>query len=135
MECAISFGVSSMRGTVRQAALLEIWIASYTVPRNILQQLFDRRIPGTVSDMACDLLAPMPLQTTNHKSQRYVHRLLDTPQSGHPSHTLFKIFMDDYVRLINTSPSRLSATLFVDDVVLVAKSMADIQKRLRLSIE
>lgn len=132
-DCAIAFAVNNMRCPLRHAALLDIRKAYDTLPRNILQSLVDRHIPSPLSSMIRVLLAPVALRTKDQVSERWVSTLSGTPQGCPPSPTLFNIFMDEYIRTINASPRKLLATLFVDDVALLANSMADLQHGLDLS--
>lgn len=55
------------------------------------------------------------------------------PQGDAPSPYLFNIFMDDYLGTINSEQSRGLATLFVDDMLLVAKTIVDMQRLLQTS--
>lgn len=132
-ECAIAFAVSQLRHKLPRAALLDIKKAYDMVPRDILQRLADDKLPPELSIMIRPLLAPMRLQTKGQRSTHSVCTLAGVPQGCPPSPTLFNIFMDTYIKHMNTAPDRSLVTLFADDVKLLARTLANMQTALDMS--
>lgn len=75
----------------------------------------------------------MRLQTKGQRSPHSVCTLAGVPQGCPPSPTLFNVFMDTYIKHMKTRPYRSLATLFADDVMLMARSVADMQAALIMS--
>lgn len=126
-ECAIAYAVNQRRRLIPRTALLDLRKAYDLVPRHILQQMLDARLPSNLSTMLRPLLAPMTLTTLFQRTTATVRTLAGTPQSCPPSPTLFNIFMYSYLEVINTRPCVLRASSFVDDALLLAKTLANMQ--------
>lgn len=132
-ECAIAFAVGQLRRKLPKAALFDIRKAYDVVPRAILQRLVDEKLPPELSLMTRPLLAPMRLQTKGQRSTHSVCTLAGVPQGCPPSPTLFNLYMDTYIEHMNKTPDRSVATLFADDVKLLASTLVHMQNALDMS--
>lgn len=74
----------------------------------------------------------MLLLTKNQKQPSGFITRVGMPQADAKSPGLFNIFMDELLLVINTSPSKGIATLFVDDVLLLARRLIYMQKIMRV---
>lgn len=126
-ECAIAFAVNMLRRRYPNAAVLDLRKAYDCVPRHILQRMIEARLPPDLSTMIRPLLWPMRLRTKRQKSENTISTRAGMPQGDPPSPILFTIFMDCYIRSVNTSPDRGLVSLFVDDVLVLARSLSAMQ--------
>lgn len=133
-ECAVTFAVNNLRKRLPYAVLLDLRKAFDCVPRHTLQMMVDQRLPTGLSNMFRPLLWPMRLKTKHQKASRSILTLAGVPQGDPPSPQLFNIFMDSFLTRINTSPTKGIASLFVDDVLLLARAGAEMQQLLNTSI-
>lgn len=127
-ECAIAYAVNKMRQNLPFAALLDLKKAYDCVPRARLQQMLDKRLPSLLSTMLRPLLWPMTIKTKHQTSSTCIRTLAGVPQGDAPSLQLFNIFMDHFLEQISTSPRQGVASLFVDDVLIIARAAKEIQK-------
>lgn len=68
------------------------------------------------------------------ETNAYVITLVGMPLGDGPSPDLFNIFMDDLLVTINTQPRRCIASLFVDDVLLLSRTLMDMQHILNTAV-
>lgn len=129
-ECAICYASNTVRRELPMAAILDLRKAYDSVPRQLLQTMLDEQLPAALSTTFRPLLAPMVLRTKHQLSNIRVRTLVGMPQGDPPSPYIFNLFMDDYIRMINVKVSRGLATLFVDDVLILARSLLDMQRLL-----
>lgn len=132
-ECAVAFAVNNMRRHLPYAVLLDLRKAFDCVPRHTLQKMIDQRLPTGLSNTVRPLLWPMRLQTKHQKSPRSILTLAGVPQGDPPSPKLFNIFMDSFLHHVNTKPDKGLASLFVDDVLLLARARTEMQNILNTS--
>lgn len=74
------------------------------------------------------LFWPMRLRTKHQTLDTTVLTRAGMPQGDPSSPILFNLFMDSYIQRINTKPQREVVSLFVDDVLMMAKSLPGMQK-------
>lgn len=74
------------------------------------------------------LLLPMVLRTKHQRINRTVYTRAGRPHGEPPRSTLFNIFMDTCINAMNKSPSTQFATLFVDDIRLLARTLQQMQR-------
>lgn len=134
-ECAVAYVVNQRRQNLPLTALLDLRKAYDLVPRDILQQMLDSRLPSGLSTTLRPLLAPMTLRTKLQRTQSTVRTLAGTPQGCPLSPNLFNLFMDSYLESMNTAPSQLRSSAFVDDVLLIAKTIPALQDGLNRSAQ
>lgn len=132
-ECAVCLASNRIRRELPMTVILDLNKAYDTVPRHILQKMLDERLPHDLSVCFRPFLSPMLLQTKQQRSTTCVKTLVGMPQGDAPSPLLFNLFMDDYLRTINVKISRRLATLFVDNVLLLARPLLDMQRMLTSS--
>lgn len=122
------YAVNNLRKNLPYAALLDLHKAYDCVPRNTLQHILDQRLPLSLSTIFRPLLWPMRLQTKGQKTPRSIHTLSGMPQGDPPSPQLFHIFTDTLLRQVNINLTHGVASLFVDDVLLIARARYDMQE-------
>lgn len=71
-ECEIIYAVNDLRVNLPFAALLDLYKAYDCVPRKILQDILDKRLPPALSTMFRPLLWTMRLRTKGQKSPRSI---------------------------------------------------------------
>lgn len=121
-DCAIAFAVNKLRHDLPYATLLDLRKAYDCVPRNTLQTIIDQRLPSGLSVMIRPLLWPMKLKTKYQRSTTCVKTIAGVPQGDATSPHLFNIFMDSFLSQVNVNPRQGIASLFVDDVLVLARN-------------
>lgn len=115
-ECAVAFAVNSIRRRLPLVVLLDLKKAYDMVPRVKLHQTLESRLPSNLANSVRPLLGPMLLKTRYQRNSDALVTLSGVPQGDTSSPVLFNLFMDTYLRCTNTSPTQVTALLFVDDV-------------------
>lgn len=126
VEAAVAYAVNTLRRDMPMAVFLDLKKAFDLVPRAQLQGMVDASLPEILSRNVRALLWPMIIRTIGQKSSDCLHTRAGVPQGDPPSPLLFGLFMDSYLRAVNLSPTRAVASLFVDDVLGLAKTFANL---------
>lgn len=127
IEFAIAFESNTLRRELPMATVVDLRKAYDTVLRQKLQDMLDNKLPTALST-AWPVLSPMFLRTKNQRSNQSVRTLVGKSEGDLPSPLLFNLFMDDYIRVINTAMSKRLVKLVLHDVLLLARSMLDMQR-------
>lgn len=120
-ECPISFATNEMRRHRQLATILDLKKAYDRVPRKILQDMLDEPMPSVMSTALWPLLFPIVLVKKHQKTNACATKLVGMTQGDAPSPYFYIIFMDDYIATVKHTPSRGLSTLFVDDVMILAR--------------
>lgn len=127
-ECAITYAVNKLRNNVPFAALLDLRKAYDCVPRKTLQDVFDKHLPNGLRTMFRQFLHQIRLKTKRYQSPKIILTLSRIPQGDPPSPQIFNVFMDTLIQRVNIHPSRGIASMFVDDVLLLAQARQEMQE-------
>lgn len=109
------------------AVFLNLKKAYDMVPRRQLQMVMEKVLPHNMSLKLGALLWPMTLRTKHQTSTTNLVARARVPHGDPPSSFLFSIFMDQYLRQVNTKQRKAMASLFFDDVLGLAKIATDLQ--------
>lgn len=134
-ECGIAFAVNLLRRELPMAVLLDLKKAYDLVPRSKLQVMIDKALPSNLAKNIRPLLWPMRLTTKYQVGGKVLETWSGVPQGDPPSPQLFLIFMDSYLVTVNPRPNKSLATLFVDDVLGLARSLVSLLKFLGMSVQ
>lgn len=126
-ECAVMFAIHQLRHGLPCAALLDLRKAYDMVPRRKLMRLIEHRLPLNLARTFSALLWPMKLRTKGQKANENLKTTAGVPQGDPTSPLLFAIFMDSYLFITNSRPESALSSLFVDDVLALARDLADLQ--------
>lgn len=127
-ECAIAFSYNKLRRELPIAAVMDLRKAYDSVPRQTLQNMLDKQFPAALSTVFSPLLAPMLMRTKHQRSTQIDRTLVGMPEGAPPSPFLFNLFMDGFSKPMNTDVSRRMATLLVNDLLLLARCLIDMQR-------
>lgn len=128
-ELAAAYACRSFHAGLQRVASLDLKGAYDSVPRKKLLEAVHSRIQDPIVGMLPSLLTPIKLRTLRQTSTTTATIVVGVPQGDPLSPTLFNIFMDGFLELLNTIPRSLSSC-FADDVLLLAESSAVLQSQL-----
>lgn len=98
------------------------------VPRGLLKNLAEERVPTGLSTIIRALLSPLRLKPKFEKTDVEVLTVSAVPQGGPRSPDLFNIFMNTYIPLLNTTPSTSMTSCFADDALVLSKKISKAYK-------
>lgn len=115
-----------MRRGLPFATLVDLRKAYHCVTWAVLPFMMDDALPTGLNNICRPLLSPMKLKK-RQKSSNCICPRCRIPQGDPPSPPLFNIFMDGVILQLNGNPSYDMVSLFVDDVLALARSVDDLQ--------
>lgn len=124
-ECAVAYVDNALRRKLPTVALLDLKKAYDIVPRVTRQAMLDHRLPIGLDRIMAD--GP---KTRFQTSQRCLLTRAGVRQVDPTSPQLFSLFMDSFLSVSNEQPRKSLASLFVDDVLVLAKTNVDLTQAL-----
>lgn len=123
-------------------AVLDLKGAYDMVPRDTLMKEVKQRLPLNTAAMITAMLSPLTVMTAGDNTQSTATISRGVPQGSSLSPCLFNLFMDKYIEGLKEEMGReeqtdgkWEATLFADDVKLMAQDSQILQRLLRVSGE
>lgn len=132
-ECSIAFALETLRRKLPHVSVLDLRKAYDCVARNLIMNFMDEILAPELSTALSPLLWHMTIKTKRQKSDRTVITLVGMPKGDPPNPILFTFFIDSYIRSVNTTPSLTLVSLFVDKVLMRARTVTGMKQMLRKS--
>lgn len=132
-ECAIAFASNTIRRNLHQAVLLDLKKTFDLVPRAKRQRMVDQRLSIGLARQVRALLWFMVIRTKNQTSKETLLTRAGVPQVDPTSSQLFSNFTDSSLAVCNERSWKSLTSLFVDDVLGLAKTRKDLSTLLSIA--